>query len=82
MQDDNSMCSGWIFYHHWIIRAVGVRTHSGVLVRHRIHAQPDGEGGVGEWRVWEILLHLWFGYGSVFRMVYFSIIILGTFNYY
>ena len=46
MQDDNSMSAVWIFYHHWIIRAVGVRTHSWVLVTHRIHAEPDGERGV------------------------------------
>ena len=30
---------------HRIIRAVGVRTHSWVLIRHRINGEPDGEGG-------------------------------------
>ncbi len=29
-----------------IIPTIRVRTHSGVLVRHRVHAEPDGEGGM------------------------------------
>ena len=48
---------------HWIIGTIGVRTHSGVLVRHRVHREPDGERGVvvprrGGRFVWVILSHL------------------------
>ena len=36
----------WIHQLYWIVPTIRIRTHSGVLVRHRVHAEPDGKRGV------------------------------------